>query len=833
MTRVRPLLREFVNGLVERDVVSTKLKEEMMKANSLGDMRSCLKVLNANLVKQCARQAGTDSSTNAQWSRSREILDACVVPEQMIYCLLCSEKIAFQLRVVTSEWVASRYWWICRIGSMLGFVRLYKGTSGLEWTPSSSFLSELRGGSYAVFSNTGCKKSRVLSMSTGVAATHRVDCESVDSDFDSCEFNDHTHEDVDVGSCVSSGPVHGCLGGSDVATIIGDLSSSQNMRQSACPPLLRLQVQLVVPEYYRIVNRVHYQWPCKYDVSLRKLRDLCGCSQAVIALILKANDVSGSLNKLLPEKSASIWAEIDLCPVEAQNLGINIFLLTSTLIHRVVKECLSDIPLGARHSEQQQDIDIASELLLGKNSFLGSQMHEGLIAGVLSGRMKLLDEINAYAADIVPVVASLYNQTDVELDEHGFLTCQLPAVFFRGGELLEAPWRQSATVSHNETSNPLCSSRVGASGKMVLHCGPADLPIQISSYVFMKPLLKRETVMSLWNQLLMLLGAGNQDRCTVKVDRGLAATASCITQTLWYQSTQQLLDTAPSRLRGKPGERPFMVVFRGEGATDFGGPFHEFISCLSKEIMGHLADNVDTTKPMYSACIPCPNSTHAIGPNQDTVVLSPFSSPHVVDSCVSLADSCNIAACSQSSVSPSSNVHDDGAKASCNAGLPTLAAQFETLTPLLIQVNEASNIREESLQARDGRRHQPPGRLHRTNDDSVNNGKPAGAATKSGKLDAATLARVELGMFELLGRTMAMCVTTATPLNVCLNSIIWKKLVGSPISLQDLRDSDCVAVEMLWSLRLLASEGPDAWDQQVGSPRTLRTRNLHCFVLCC
>ncbi|CDJ36626.1 HECT-domain (ubiquitin-transferase) containing protein, putative [Eimeria mitis] len=67
-------------------------------------------------------------------------------------------------------------------------------------------------------------------------------------------------------------------------------------------------------------------------------------------------------------------------------------------------------------------------------------------------------------------------------------------------------------------------------------------------------------------------------------------------------------------------------------------------------------------------------------------------------------------------------------------------------------------------------------------------------------------------MYEALGRLMAMCFCIGSAFNVTLNPIVWKKLVAAPISIEDVADSDCVAVEMLRSLRRLAAVPQQFWD---------------------
>ncbi|CEL93355.1 unnamed protein product [Vitrella brassicaformis CCMP3155] len=48
-----------------------------------------------------------------------------------------------------------------------------------------------------------------------------------------------------------------------------------------------------------------------------------------------------------------------------------------------------------------------------------------------------------------------------------------------------------------------------------------------------------------------------------------------------------------------------------------------------------------------------------------------------------------------------------------------------------------------------------------------------------------------------------MVMTTASPLNLTLNPLMWKNLTAVPISLQDLNDADSEAVEWLRQMRAL------------------------------
>ncbi|SBT79647.1 HECT-domain (ubiquitin-transferase), putative [Plasmodium malariae] len=81
--------------------------------------------------------------------------------------------------------------------------------------------------------------------------------------------------------------------------------------------------------------------------------------------------------------------------------------------------------------------------------------------------------------------------------------------------------------------------------------------------------------------------------------------------------------------------------------------------------------------------------------------------------------------------------------------------------------------------------------------------------------DEKTTKAMELAMYESLGRVMGMCVCIASALNICFNPIIWKKICGMPLELQDLCDYDFVAVEMLKTLKMLCDERTNGWNVEL------------------
>lgn len=196
-----------------------------------------------------------------------------------------------------------------------------------------------------------------------------------------------------------------------------------------------------------------------------------------------------------------------------------------------------------------------------------------------------------------------------------------------------------------------------SSPRYLIHVGPYDIPIPISSYLLLKPYYKLSLVNSLWNDILKKLidskkrdANGNStanNGLTVHLNRNLAVTGgNPLKYSLLSQSTRQILQMLPEKLRIT--ERPFLVVFRGEGSTDFGGPFQEFLSWISNEIMSKNSDNIDKTvkegngwhlkgggpggslspghlsseSEYYGLFTPCANALHSIGHNQDAVSIN-------------------------------------------------------------------------------------------------------------------------------------------------------------------------------------------------------------------
>lgn len=453
---------------------------------------------------------------------------------------------------------------------------------------------------------------------------------------------------------------------------------------------------------------------------------------------------------------------------------------------------------------------------------------EVLLQQVIGLRLRLLEHLCSCASGAVPIIAPVFNIPKLPLDYYGLLTAHSGVSFLRG----TIPTRLG-DGSLGVTELP--KRRSYSSSKMVLQVGPSDLPIEMSAYLFLRPLLTNLTSSTLWRNIIEKLGYSGREQPSLKLDRGQAATAKVLAHTLWYQATVQLLSAAasPCKLRARPGERPFLVVFRGEGATDFGGPFQEFLSGVANEVMGPLAESPDELLPTFLACLPSFNSTHAIGPHQDSVVLRPDPSAPLPDPLVSVSDLLPPAL-------PDTSGGNNGSP-SCAEVSPDPVTQ-EPAQSVGSQPDRSSHAEfgedQQSIRSNLSNAHSSPpqGRLrrqlhidtlwtsdtilgalpsparrvlprgHRAEDGGLPDRIPQedpfqAAVSRREEMQAAptplnangTLSRVEedtvteetmyILMYEALGRLMAMCFCIGSAFNVTLNPLLWKKLVAAPLTI--------------------------------------------------
>ncbi|KAJ1606027.1 ubiquitin ligase [Cryptosporidium canis] len=319
----------------------------------------------------------------------------------------------------------------------------------------------------------------------------------------------------------------------------------------------------------------------------------------------------------------------------------------------------------------------------------------------LSGRLLLLNKFNDISRFTIPMISGVFNSPTLSYEQEDFLRISSPFYFSNNyfGDLF---WRTGSYVSgssskgcpnfrvfnsyYSKDGNEITRRKKGTEGsdesnylmsapllllqsskllgswgsyyniysspRYLIHVGPYDIPIPISSYLLLKPFYKISLVNSLWNDILKRLidskkrdSNGNStanNGLTVHLNRNLAVTGgNPLRYSLLSQSTRQILQMLPEKLRIT--ERPFLIVFRGEGSTDFGGPFQEFLSWISNEIMSKNNENIDKTgmdgdgwhlqggrglvsshvsaegQCCFGLFTPCANALHSIGHNQDTL----------------------------------------------------------------------------------------------------------------------------------------------------------------------------------------------------------------------
>ncbi|OEH77691.1 hect domain-containing protein [Cyclospora cayetanensis] len=596
-----------------------------------------------------------------------------------------------------------------------------------------------------------------------------------------------------------------------------------------------------------IVHEVMQLWPLKFDVWLRQLLDL-----------FESTDENRGTSPQA-EKHLRIAALVS----KADGNRDDLLAFYRRYSHQMAKRDFSEELEQAAALKEE----VLAQLREVSSRVATSSSGEGLLQQVIGLRLRLLDHLNTCAMRAVPVIAPIFNIPKLPLDCYGLLTAHLGSCFFQGNV--------SSQLEEPKVLRKEAWRRSYGKCKMVLQVGPSDLPIEMSAYLFVRPLLTNAAVGGLWRSLVEKLGFSNHDQPSVRLDRGQAATAKTLAHTLWYQATTQLLSSAasPCRLRGRVGDRPFMVVFRGEGATDFGGPFQEFLSGVANEVMGSLAESSDESLPTFLACLPCLNSAHAIGPRQDSVVLRPDASMSVPDPLISALDllsqnsaegqvvtdgppqvsshsqSCTEPqhdACSAEEMNQWADIHIPQASRalsveamharqnSTNGDSHTMSQRqlsrllrVDTLwTPDSITSalpSPAARMRarvlasEASAPSRQARQDESlqPQSHHReaaTPLLSPSSSASAAIAPPQPEDDLPNEEMMYIMMYEALGRLMAMCFCIGSAFNVTFNPLLWKKLVAAPISIDDVLDSDCVSVEMIRSLRRMAAVPPQFWD---------------------
>ncbi|POM82608.1 HECT-domain (ubiquitin-transferase) family protein [Cryptosporidium meleagridis] len=626
----------------------------------------------------------------------------------------------------------------------------------------------------------------------------------------------------------------------------------------------------------------------------------------------------------------------------------------------------------------------------------------------LSGRILLLNKFNDISRFTIPMISGVFNSPTLNYEQEDFLRISCPFYFSNNyfGDLFWKLTKNQSNKSIFKAFNSYYSKKSGifknkilrqnisteesmsqdlimttpllllqsskllgswgsyyniySSPRYLIHVGPYDIPIPISSYLLLKPYYKLNLVNSLWNDILKRLiyskkrdGNGNttaNNGLTVHLNRNLAVTGgNPLKYSLLSQSTRQILQMLPEKLRIT--ERPFLIVFRGEGSTDFGGPFQEFLSWISNEIMSKNNDNIDKTTTAkdgqglgggggigymnenhyYGLFTPCANALHSIGHNQDTVSINSMYSNYKTINSLYICEEFLLFGSSgqegsegdlQSESLLSRFKRDYYSKKSFSSGsclgikdleendsrierggfmihgagyqifktivskIPSLrcnhsySGNSKILTYTIDskiqsfftrEEHEIENNKERKKEAVSTEADEEDGedaiRLRRTesrytleeislssssnsqsssssssdsspisigsipeelnNAESINNTNPT-PITAQQEAPQPNIIEEDLGimhkldpwewpkdkeiremigeMYECLGRLMGICVTTKSALNINLNPLIWKKFSGLPLSLKDLVDADCIAYEMLNSLKYIENE---------------------------
>ncbi|EDO07485.1 HECT/ubiquitin-transferase domain containing protein [Babesia bovis T2Bo] len=345
---------------------------------------------------------------------------------------------------------------------------------------------------------------------------------------------------------------------------------------------------------------------------------------------------------------------------------------------------------------------------------------------LVTDRLRYLEHVNLCFKFVAPVIGTVLNQGIVDYRPLQYLTCPSPEIFFSAPPCWSIENLKFTPESIDNTSHGIS-------------LGPPQLPVHWSVYFNNRCLIRRSLINEMYSKVFLSSPNVNRQRpyVTIRVSRGLSSTGTGLMSTLWYQSCYQLLGCNPDILRARNGQRPFMVVFRGEGATDFGGPFQELLSSIGNEVMSAL-----DTGSHDNGCVKCPNSTGAHGLFQDTVLLKSGGNIHpMLSKLLNLPDLFKYNGyCCDTSIWCSSGCctgsHAMGGTCVCNLMSRTCHREFP----------------------------------------------------------------IEFPMYEALGRLFAMCVCMMNPLNVSLNPVVWKKFLGVSLGLRDISDFDKMSVDFLHRL---------------------------------
>ncbi|BAM39669.1 uncharacterized protein TOT_010001123 [Theileria orientalis strain Shintoku] len=380
---------------------------------------------------------------------------------------------------------------------------------------------------------------------------------------------------------------------------------------------------------------------------------------------------------------------------------------------------------------------------------------------LLADRLKYYDTVATIFKNVIPVVSTILNQPKIEYRSQLSLISQPPEYYY--GE-------EESVKDQNKYSVSL---------------GPS-MPIHYSVYLNNKPLIRKTTLNEMYDKIYTLKSlSAERPYFSIRVDRGIAHTTQLLKNSMWFQSTSQILNCNPNILRAKNNQRPFMVVFKGEGSTDFGGPFQELLTCISNEFMFPLAPDNDS----QTATIRCQNTINNYGMHQDTVLLKFSHYPiHKLFSNVEETETTDqeeeAGARPEESDECSTVVSETTDKlftmGCCDLGL-CCSSGCCCILP--------SQALEEPLDRLD-----------------LGTSCRCGASEMYSEVCNQKIP-MELSMYESLGRLCAMCACMMNPMNIAINPIIWKKLLCYDLKLIDLLDCDKISVDLLHRLKSLSATG--------------------------
>ncbi|KAK1443133.1 hypothetical protein BgAZ_200090 [Babesia gibsoni] len=375
---------------------------------------------------------------------------------------------------------------------------------------------------------------------------------------------------------------------------------------------------------------------------------------------------------------------------------------------------------------------------------------------LVNDRLYMLDQLNDTFKMLVPIIGTVLNKPVVEYLPLSYQVMRPYKQFVEAPHCLAAEEILMTKASHI-SGKGACSRE-----EMGVCIGPSEIPVHWSVYFGNRSLIRRSLINDMYRKIFISLQTMNRERpyFSIRVDRGISATATSLKHTLWYQSCQQFLACNPNILRARNNQRPFMVVFKGEGATDFGGPFQEFLSSVSNEVMHPLGIETRLTKSGQMACTKCSNTINSYGPHQDTVMLkSGISNMHPMIKLI------------ESDMPQQSKIMlrcgDTGL--SCSSGCCNIFSSTRCMDDEADVAGNRSNCKCGGVESME---------------DHCSQGVP-----------------MVLNLYESLGRLFAMCVCMMNPLSVAMNPIIWKKLLAANLSLKDLADYDKMSSDLLQKLQ--------------------------------